>query len=161
MADFLDPARLHLETAPDGTLRAVIEGERCGRNVKVLRAFPLSSPDEHIVLRDGAGQELGLIESLRALPEPVRALVQDALNRHYFLPRITKINALSERFGAAVWDVETDRGPIIINTQSIIDSLTEVGKGRYLLRDTNDNRYEIRNVEEMDEDSRLRFAGKF
>lgn len=161
MQDFLDPARLHLETAPDGTLRAVIEGDRCGCNVQVLRAFPLSAPEEHIVLRDGAKQELGIVEKLSALQEDQRVLLQSALARHYFLPRILKINSLYERFGSAVWDVETDRGPVVISTKSLVDSLTETGKGRFLLRDTEDNRYEIREVEKMDADSQQMFAGKF
>ena len=161
MSEFLEPARLHLESAPDGTLRAAIEGDRCGRSVIVLRAFPLSAPDQHIVLRDGGNAELGVLENLSVLSETQRALLQSALDRQYFLPRILKINSLSERFGSAVWDVETDRGPIVINTKSLVDSLTEMGAGRFLLRDTEENRYEIREVEQMDEASRLMFAGKF
>ena len=161
MLEFLDLSKLHLEIAPDDTLRAVIEGDRCGRNVQVLRAFPLSSPDEHIVLRDGAGKELGVIERLSAVDEPRRALLQQSLDKHYFLPRILKINSLRERFAAAVWDVETDRGPIKINTANLIDALTEMDSGLYILRDAEGNRYEIRDVERMDEQSRLMFAGKF
>lgn len=160
MTEFIDLSQLHLEIAPDDTLRAVIEGDRCGRNVQVLRAFPLSSPDEHIVLRDGAGKELGIIEKLSDLDHDRRELVKMALDRQYFLPRILKINSLYERFGSAQWDVETDRGPVVISSKSIIDSLSEIGKGRYLLRDTEDNRYEIREVEKMDEVSRQFFAGK-
>ena len=161
MLEFLDLSKLHLEIAPDDTLRAVLEGDRCGRNVQVLRAFPLSSPDEHIVLRDGAGKELGVIERLSAVDEPRRALLTQALDKHYFLPRILKINALTERFAAAVWDVETDRGPIKISTANLIDALTEMDNGLYILRDAEGNRYEIRDVERMDEPSRLMFAGKF
>lgn len=161
MLDFLDLSKLHLEIAPDDTLRAVIEGDRCGRNVQVLRAFPLSSPDEHIVLRDGAGKELGIIERLSAVDEPRRGMLKQALDKHYFMPRILKINALQERFAAAVWDVETDRGPIKINTTNLIDALTEMDNGLYILRDAEGNRYEIRDVEKMDEPSRLMFAGKF
>ncbi len=161
MLEFLDLSKLHLEIAPDDTLRAVIEGDRCGRNVQVLRAFPLSSPDYHIVLRDGAGKELGVIEDLGAVDEPRRALLQQSLDRYYFLPRILKINALKERYGAAVWDVETDRGPITINTTHLIDALTELDNGLYMLRDSEGNRYQIRDVEKMDEPSQLMFAGKF
>ena len=160
MLDYLDLSKLHLEIAPDDTLRAVIEGDRCGRNVQVLRAFPLSSSDEYIVLRDGAGKELGIIERLSDVDEPRRTLLQQALNRHYFLPRVLKINALAERYGAAVWDIETDRGPIVINTSHLIDALTEMENGLYILRDSEGNRYEIRDVERMDEQSRLIFAGK-
>ena len=160
MQDFIDLSKLHLEIAPDDTLRAVIDGDRCGRSVQVLRAFPLSAPDSHIVLRDGANKELGIIERLSAVDEPRRALLQQALNRYYFLPRITRINALKERYGAAVWDVLTDRGPVIINTGHLIDALTEMNHGLYILRDTEGNRYEISDVEKMDETSQLIFAGK-
>ncbi len=160
MLDFLDLSTLHLEIAPDDTLRAVIEGDRCGRNVQVLRAFPLSAPDQHIVLRDGANKELGVIERLSMVDEPRKTLLQQALNKYYFLPRIVKIKALKERYGAAVWDVDTDRGPIVINTTHLIDALTEMENGIYILRDTEGNRYEIREVEKMDEPSRLMFAGK-
>ena len=160
MSDFIDLSQLHLESAPDDTLRAVLQGDKCGRNVQVLRAFPLSSPDENIVLRDGAGKEWGVIEKLKDVDETRRALLQRALDKQYFLPRILKINSLYERFGSAIWDVETDRGPVTINSKSIIDSLSEIGKGRYLLLDTEENRYEIREVEKMDEFSRQLFAGK-
>lgn len=160
MQDFIDLSNLHLEIAPDDTLRAVIEGDRCGRNVQVLRAFPLSAPDLHIVLRDGAGKELGIIERLSAVDEPRRTLLQQSLNKYYFLPRVTKINALKERYGAAIWDIETDRGPVVINTSHLIDALTEMDDGLYILRDTDGNRYEISEVEKMDEASQLIFAGK-
>lgn len=160
MLEFLDLSKLHLEIAPDDTLRAVIAGDRCGRNVQALRAFPLSSPDEHIVLRDGAGKELGVIERLSAVDEPRRALLQQSLNKYYFLPRITKINALKERYGTAIWDVETDRGPIVISTSHLIDALTEMDNGLYILRDSEGNRYQFSDIEGMDETSRLIFAGK-
>ena len=160
MQDFIDLSKLHLEIAPDDTLRAVIEGDRCGRNVQALRAFPLSAPDSHIVLRDGAGKELGIIERLSAVDEPHRTLLTQSLNKYYFLPRVTKINALKERYGAAIWDIETDRGPIVINTSHLIDALTEMDNGLYILRDTDGNRYEISEVEKMDEASQLIFAGK-
>ncbi len=161
MLDFIDLSKLQLEIAPDDTLRAVIEGDRGSRNVQVLRAFPLSAPDQHIVLRDGAGKELGVIERLSMVDEPRQTLLKQALDRYYFLPRIVKINALAERYGAAVWDVETDRGPIVINTSHLIDALTEMENGLFILRDSEGNRYEISEVEKMDEPSRLMFAGKF
>ena len=160
MPDFLDLSQLRLEIAPDDTLRVTIEGDRCGRNAQVLRAFPLSSPDEYIVLRDGAGKELGVVEKLSDVKAEQRELLMDALDKQYFLPRVLKIHSLYERFGSAVWDVETDRGPIKINTKSLVDALTEMGDGRYLLRDSEDNRYEIREVEKMDELSQRLFAGK-
>jgi hypothetical protein len=157
----LTPDRLHLETAPDGTLRAQIEGDRCGINVQVLRAMPLSAPDELVVLRDGGGKELGLLEKLKDFDASTRQLLQDALENRYFLPKILKINSIYERFGSAQWEVETDRGPASISTKAMHEAIMEIGPNRYLLRDNEENRFEIPNINELDEASRMRFAGKF
>jgi hypothetical protein len=160
MLTYLDPQKLRLETAPDGTLRAEIEDECCGLRVDVLRAMPLSHPEEQIVLRDGAGKELGILENLAAVPEPGQSLLRTALENRYFLPKITHINSILERFGSSVWDVETDRGHVSITTKAMHEAVSELGPGRYMLRDTEENRYEIPNLAELDQASRERFVGK-
>lgn len=157
----LTPDRLHLEIASDGTLRAQIEGDRCGLNVQVLRAMPLSAPDTLLVLRDGGGKELGLLENLDGFDAAARLIIEDALQNRYFLPKILKINSIYERFGSAQWEVETDRGPASISTKAMHESVLEIGPNRYMLRDNEENRYEIPNVNDLDEASRMRFAGKF
>lgn len=159
--NYLNPQTLNLEAAPEGTLRLQIEDDRCGFNVEVLRAFPLSHPDENLVLRDGGGTELGVLETLQQLPEAAQKLANEQLARRYFLPKITKINSIFERFGSSIWDVETDRGPVTISSKPMNESLFEIAPRRYILRDLQENRYEIRDVSQLDEDSRARFAGKY
>ena len=159
--NYLNPQTLRLEAAPDGTLRLQIEDDRCGLNVEVLRAFPLSHPDENLVFRDGGGAELGVLETLAQLPAEGQQLANEQLARRYFLPKITKIHSIFERFGSSIWEVETDRGPVTISSKPMNESLFEISPRRYILRDLQENRYEIRDVNELDEDSRARFAGKY
>ena len=160
MSIYLEPQNLRLEIAPDGTLRAQIEGERCAIRVEVLRAFPISNENENLILRDGGGKELGILRDFKGIEASQRQFLQDALENRYFLPKILKINLISERFGSAVWDIETDRGATSINTKAIHEAIYEITPSRFLLRDTEENRYEIADVNALDEASRERFLGK-
>jgi len=158
--EYLDPQTTIIERAPDNTLRVVAK-ERCGLKVEVLRAFPLSHPRENIVLRDGGGEEVGVLFRLDEVPAAVRALLDEELRRRYFLPRITKILDISERFGSAVWEVETDRGARHVVTEQLHEALHEMEAGRrFLLTDADGNRYEIEDLRELDEESQARFLGK-
>jgi len=158
--EYLDPAKTRFETAPDGTLRVTVEGDCCAMRVEARRAFPLKYPGEQIVLRDGGGREFGIVHRLADLPGEARSLLEAQLRRHYFLPQVTAIHAVTERFGSSVWDVETDRGSRQISMGQINEAIAEVEPGRYLLTDVEGNRYEIKNFADLDPDSRARFLGK-
>lgn len=160
MSVYLDTQNLLVELAPDATLRATIAGLKCSRRVEVLRAFPISGGDRNLVLRDGGGKEIGILEDLSGIEESQRQLLQDSLDGRYFLPRITKINSIFERFGSAVWQVDTDRGPTEITTKALHEAIYEVTPTRFMLRDTGDNRFEIPDLSALDEASRKLFAGK-
>lgn len=156
---FLPPESLQLELAPDGTLRALLP-DRCGMNVQVLRAFPLSRDDQYFVLRDGKNVELGMIEKLNGLSEQNVSLIKEALTNRYFLPQIIKIYTIFERFGSSQWDVETDRGRVQISSKALHEAITELSPTRFLVKDNEENRFEIRDVTQLDEESQKRFAGR-
>ncbi|HEX8463321.1 MAG TPA: DUF1854 domain-containing protein [Abditibacterium sp.] len=160
MFHYLEPRNLHLELAPDGTLRAQITDDRCGLRVEVLRAFPISNAAQNLVLRDGGGKELGVLQDLTGLDAQAQNLIESALASRYFLPKILKINSIFERFGSAVWQVETDRGPVSITSKAMHEAIYEITPNRFLLRDTEENRYEIADVGALDEASQKRFLGK-
>lgn len=157
--DYLDPKQTKLELAPDGMVRAHLP-DRCGLEVQVLRAFPLSHARGFITLRDGKDEELGMIESLDDLDASSKALAESELLRRYFLPKITAILAATERFGSSQWEVETDRGPRTLSTGVVNEAISEIGPGRYLIADSEGNRFEIPKLSELDAASRARFLGK-
>jgi len=158
--EYLDVSRVEFRRAPDGTLRLLL-ADRCGLNVEPYRAFPLSHPEEYIVLRDGAGQELGILRELNQVPEPTRALLRELLHRRYFLPRVLAIHGITERFGSSVWDLQTDRGRCTVTTRQMNEAVFEVETGRYLITDVEGNRYEVKDLAALDADSRARFFGKY
>lgn len=159
--EYLDLDSTHFSLAPDGTLRVVLEGDCCAMRVEARYAFALTYPEEHIVLRDGAEREIGVLRALSQLPEPAQNWLRKQLERRYFLPQITAIHGIKERFGSSVWDVDTDRGRALVSTRQMNEALQEIEPGRFLLTDTENTRYEIRDITALDEKSRARFIGKY
>ena len=159
--NYLDVAKTTLERAPDGTLRVTVEGVKCGLRVEALRAFPLSHPREHIVLRDGADKDIGTLRSLDEVAEPARGWLEEQLERRYFLPQVLAIHGIVERFGSSVWDLQTDRGRVTVNTRQLHEAIHEIEPNRYLLTDAENNRYEIKDFTALDKESRARFLGKY
>jgi len=160
MSVYLDPKTLYVEVAPEGTLRATLEGQKCAWRVEVLRAFPISGADRDLVLRDGGGKEIGILADLEDIEAGQRQLLQDSLENRYFLPKITKIHSIAEKFGSAIWKVETDRGATEITTKALHEAIYEVTPTRFLVRDTGENRFEITDLSALDAESRQKFAGK-
>ncbi len=157
---YLDLQKARFERASDGTLRVEILDDRCGIRVQVVRAFPLSQPEDNIVLRDGKDKELGIIQHLRDVAEPARSWLREALFQRYFLPEVEIIYDITERFGTSIWDIQTDRGRRTVTTRSMNEAIYEIEPGRFMITDVEGNRYELKNIDALDDASRQRFSGK-
>ncbi|MFG5408667.1 DUF1854 domain-containing protein [Piscinibacter sakaiensis] len=78
--------------------------------VTPVRAFPLAAPDEGLSLVGGDGHERLWIDRLDALPAAPRALLEAELAEAEFMPRITRIVAVSTFSTPSTWQLQTDRG---------------------------------------------------
>ena len=84
-----------------------------GETVKRLephRLFPISGGDRYITLLDEDGIERAIIRDLSTLLPESQAVIREALAEYYLIPKITRVNDATERYGIKWW-VETDRGP--------------------------------------------------
>ena len=82
-----------------------------------------------------------------------RKIVEGCLTEYYLIPRIVKIYNTTEKFGLITLDTETDRGPARIEIRNLLYGFKQVGN-RLLLRDGNDNRYEVPDLTKLDAKSR-------
>jgi hypothetical protein len=127
--------------------------------VSLRRCFPLSSENTNIVVRipdvdPERSHELGMIEDIADLEESSREAVERELHLYYVVPSILRISNIREEFGFLYWTVETDRGPKeFVIRDSIISSTRQISKGRWLIIDINQSRYEIHNFETLDSTS--------
>lgn len=125
-------------------------------NLEPRRLFPLSGLEKYIALLDQEGIERGIIRDLRTLPANERALIESCLREYYLIPKVEKIHACIEKYGVLSIHTQTDRGPAVIEIRNVLHGLKLLYGTRVLLRDTNDNRYEIPDLRLLDKQSRIK-----
>lgn len=124
-------------------------------NLEPRRLFPLSGLEKYITLLDQEGIERAIIRDMNTLPKAEKELIEDCLAEYYLIPKVTRINTATEKYGVLSLDVETDRGHAVIEIRNILHGMKLLYGTRVLLRDGNDNRYEIPTLQNLDKHSRM------
>ena len=133
------------------TLRRPGEGD--ANDVRIRRAFPWSQPTRHVSIRSSEGKELLLIDDLAGLAGSLRRRIEQWLESHSFIPKITRIDEVDVRFGYQQWKVNTDRGHIEFRVQERED-IRFLPDGRFSIRDADGNVYEMPRLDQLDPRSR-------
>ena len=123
-------------------------------NLQPRRLFPVSDRIRYISLLDSAGAEQAVIRDLSALPSQYQKIITECLDEYYLIPKITAITDCKERFDGISLFVETDHGAAKIEIRTLNQGLRMDGPIRALVRDVNDNRYEIPDITKLDLRSR-------
>lgn len=117
-------------------------------------AFPLTRPDKYVVVSDEKGAFVGLLKNYRKLAPDSLAVVKEGLEESYFLPRITRIREIEDRFRIMVWTVDTDRGPRRFEVRSRRRDIRWLSDRHVVIQDVDGNRYEIEDLNALDAKSR-------
>ena len=118
------------------------------------RLFPISGLDKYITLLDDEGAEQAIVRDISQLLPESRAVLERSLQEYYMIPRILRFVRMTEQFKIWMWTVETDRGEYTFEIRDYNNNVKQLFDGRILIRDANDNRYEIPNVNALDAKSR-------
>ncbi len=122
--------------------------------VRVKRPFPLTDPTGYVVVSDEAGNFVGLIKEYRRLDPDSLAILEEALDESYFLPRITKIDRIDDQYRVMIWHVQTDRGPRRFEVVSRRRDIRWLSDHHVVIQDVDGNRYEIPDLDQLDRKSR-------
>ena len=82
-----------------------------------------------------------------------RDVILSSLNEYYLIPKITKLLDSREKYGILKWKVETDRGIKEFDIRNRHHDIKTLYDGRVLVRDSDDNRYEIPDYNKLDKKS--------
>jgi ATP-binding cassette subfamily B protein len=164
-ADFapvwLEPGMITLCQGRHGELNVEFPDGSVQRGVTALSCFPATQPESYISLRacdrDGHEQELGILRHLRHWPQECQTLVRYALGRNYFLHRITGIDAMHLSEELLTLKIRTDEGPAEFTMPWNESQVQDFGPHGKLLRDTDDNRYLLPDVNELQPNERMLF----
>lgn len=117
------------------------------------RLFPISGLSKYISLLDSEGNERAIIRNIDNLLPESKAALQSALDEYYMIPRITKFIKRYEKFSIWMWTVETDKGVYTFEIRNSLTAIKTLYDGRILIKDGNDNRYEIPDLYKLDKRS--------
>lgn len=143
-----ETARIHL--GGRNALHVTVLNDRIYGGVYAACIFAVRHARKFISLRyknaKGEDVEVGIIRDLADWPDADRALLEEALHRHYFVHTITRIVHVGWKYGYIAFDVETDKGPAQFLMRWQTDRAHDYGKGGKVLLDVDENRYLIPNV---------------
>ncbi|MCC6443440.1 MAG: DUF1854 domain-containing protein, partial [Armatimonadetes bacterium] len=147
----LDPKEVRLFANSHGQLMVQI-GDQEPVAVKATRAFPLTYPDRYIGLANEDGKEVGMIDKIASLPREMQDLLDEALERGFFVPQIVRVENVSEEFGVTRWEVTTDKGPRVFEVRGRED-IRFLTNRHIIIRDIDGNRFEIKDLSALDAES--------
>lgn len=122
-------------------------------NVEARRLFPITGPDIYISLLDDKGSEIAVVRNINNLMAESADALKSSLEEYYMIPKISKITDRSEKYGVLKWTVETDRGIREFEIRNRQTDIKVIQNNRVLIKDSNDNRYEIVDFEKLDKSS--------
>lgn len=121
--------------------------------LELHRMFPITGFDKYISLLDSSGNEIAVIRNINDLMPESKAVVEKCLTEYYMMPRITRFIRMSEKFKIWMWTAETDKGICTFEIRNHLTAIKPLYDGRVLIKDANDNRYEIPDVSKLDKKS--------
>jgi hypothetical protein len=152
---YVDKTTGRLERTDLYLVKLIMNDGRVIENLEPRRLFPLSDTTHYITLLDNMEKEVALIRDIDNLDAVSKQALEDCFREFYLIPKISQVLDVTEKFGMLTFRVMTDRGEIefrIRNRHSDIKTLS--GSGRIIIRDSDDNRYEIPNFRLLDRKSK-------
>jgi len=151
--NILDPKKVQIRKDAFNKISLTILDEKEYPEVKPVMGFPLTDSENYVsfyeIIDGKREKEIGIIENIDKLDSESKKLLRTELKKEYFMPRITKINVMTESHGVMKFDVETDKGRRVFETRYKED-IRRISGNRIIIRDADGNRYEIRDQRELD-----------
>ena len=157
--NFVDANSVRLTPAAFCTVRAELYSGEVFDELEPRRLFPLSGPDEFISLLDADGKEQMIVRKISALDGESAKSLEAALGSYYRIPKIDSITECLDKNGILKFSVTTDYGPCSFSVKNRHADIKLLYGKRVLMKDGNDNRYEIPDVAALDKKSRHIMAG--
>jgi hypothetical protein len=124
------------------------------KDLEPRRLFPVTNKNMYITLLDKSEQEVCFVRDLDELDEASALALQECFKEYYRIPKITALLEVTEKFGTLTWRVDTNLGIVKFRIRNRHSDIKNLSDTRVLIRDTNDNRYEIPDWTVLDKHSK-------
>ncbi len=158
--NFIDGSAISIKPYGEGKVTLVyINGEEI-RGLSPRRLFSVTHPHSFIQMLDESGQEVGILRDMNQLDPSSYKCLEKALERFYLIPEILEIHTLKEEYRITRWDVTTDKGRRVFDVQSRNTDIKILPFKRVLIRDSDNNLYEIMDYDRLPKKSRALLEGE-
>ena len=151
------PERVRVRDDAFHALHVSVDGKEF-HNVTVRRVFPLSGKADYVSFIGERDGEVVLLAHPHKLDKASRRCLEKALDRMYYVPRIQRVDDISEKMGVSQWKVQTDRGYAVFEVADRQSHVRILPHGRYIISDVDGNRFEIEDVNRLDSRSQALVA---
>jgi hypothetical protein len=151
--NILKPDAVSFSRRKGGVFHGVVEG-KVYDEIILFRIFPFQYTTEYISVRDAKGEEIGVIRDISQLDSESRAEMGIELQLRYFLPLVTRIDAIKQKSDLWIWELQTNLGPTRIVMRNLHEHMQYPSVNRIILTDINGKRCEIRDWQALDGHSR-------
>jgi hypothetical protein len=151
--NILEPGDVSFSRSKGGVFQGVIEGKAYEEMI-LFRIFPFQYATQYISVRDAKGDEIGVIRDIDQLDEESQAEMDKELQLRYFLPLVTRIDAVKQKSDLWIWELQTNLGPTRIVMRNLHEHMQYPSVNRIILTDINGKRCEIRDWKALDGHSR-------
>ena len=158
----LTPENAVFTLSPGGLVSMTLkngEEEEFFERVMLLRAFPITNPQEFVSVRvppkikTEKPKEIGMIRRLSDFDEKTNEVFRAELDRRYFVPEITAVHSIKEKFSIYYWDVETTAGNIVFMMNDPFNRIRTLDDGGLSLSDVDGTVYIIPDPQKLDKAS--------
>lgn len=118
------------------------KGEKYSK-VDAVRLFPVSRPENYLVLLDENKNELAIIRSLDGLDEQSKKELEVYINQYYTVPIISKVDKAIWADDTLTVTAQTSYGDCSFKVRSRPMNIVHLRNGNVIIRDINDCRYLI------------------
>lgn len=129
------------------------DGRRDYGRVILHRAFPFDRPDSMISVQCEDGFEIGIIRNLRDFDEKTVGYLEESMGKKYYVPEITRITSVKDRFGFVYFNCVTNSGECDFVVRNPFGSIIHVSEKHIYIIDIDGNRYSISDVNALDRSS--------
>ena len=150
--EIVEPARVRIWRDSFRRLCVTVKDHATYLDLRPARVFPVSEAAQLVSFLGIEDREALLLRSTCGLDAESHEVLEEEMTRAFFVPRITHIYEIEDAHGAARWEVETDRGYRLFDIRDREDVKVIEGR-RVLLQDADGNRYEVVDVNDLDERS--------
>jgi len=130
-----------------------VDGEE-SVDVRALRAFPVSGKADYVSFLNKDDKEIALVARPGKLDRESRSALHNALDKMYYVPKISQVYKLTEKMGVTNWRVMTDCG---FASFEVVDRqhIRKLPNNRLLIKDADGNRFEIEDTLRLDDRSQV------